>query len=59
MIPITKEEIITNEKIVLKLLKNMSILSFGIAVLSSNSASAWAIHQPEEPKELCKLKKIK
>ena len=41
------------KKIVLKLLKNMSILSFGIAVLSSNSASA------EEPKELCKLKKIK
>lgn len=47
------------KKIVLKLLKNMSILNFGIAVLSSNSASAWAIHQPEEPKELCKLKKIK
>lgn len=47
------------KKIVLKLLKNMSVLSFGIAVLSANSASAWAIHQPEEPKELGKLKKIK
>ena len=47
------------KKIVLNLLKNMSIGSFGIAVLSSNSASSWAIHQPEETKELCKLKKIK
>ena len=47
------------KKIVLKLLKNMSILSFGIAVLSSNSAIAWAIHKPEETKELFKLKKIK
>lgn len=47
------------KKIVLKLLKNMSVLSFGIAVLSSNSASAWIIHQPQEPKELAKLKNIK
>ncbi|MGL5327977.1 MAG: cyclic lactone autoinducer peptide [Peptostreptococcaceae bacterium] len=47
------------KKIALKLLKNMSALSFGIALLSTNSASAWFVHQPEEPKELNRFKKIK
>lgn len=45
------------KKITLKLLKNISALSFGVAVLSVNTASMWAIHQPEEPKELNKLKR--
>lgn len=47
------------KKIGLKLLENMSALSFKTAVLSANTASMWAIHQPEEPKELTKLKKIR
>lgn len=47
------------KKITLKVLKNLAALSFGIAVLSSNSASAWFVYQPEEPKELKKLKNIK
>lgn len=45
------------KKIVLKILKNMSALSLGIAVLSANSASSWVAHQPKEPKALQKLKK--
>ena len=47
------------KKLILKLLKNMSALSFAIAVLSANSASTWFIHQPKEPKELEQLKKRK
>lgn len=47
------------KKITLKLLKSMSALSLGIAVLSANSSSMWAIHQPKEPKELDRLKKIR
>ncbi|GAA0106746.1 hypothetical protein UT300013_33710 [Paraclostridium sordellii] len=47
------------KKLGLKLLKNMSALSLGIAVISANSASMWAIYQPEEPRELDKLKKIR
>lgn len=45
------------KKIVLKLLKNMSALSLGIAVLSANSASSWIVHQAKEPQSLQKLKK--
>ncbi|MDB8791086.1 cyclic lactone autoinducer peptide [Romboutsia sp. 1001216sp1] len=45
------------KKIVLKLLKNMSALSLGIAVLSANSASSWIAHQAKEPQSLQKLKK--
>ncbi|MGL4914321.1 MAG: cyclic lactone autoinducer peptide [Romboutsia sp.] len=45
------------KKIALKLLKNMSALSFGIAVLSANSASSWISHQASEPQALQKLKK--
>ena len=45
------------KKIALKLLKNMSALSLGIAVLSANSASAWIAHQAKEPQALKKLKK--
>ena len=37
------------KKIVLKLLKNMSVLSFGIAVLSSNSASVVSAKLQCEP----------
>ena len=33
------------KKIVLKLLKNMSALSLGIAVLSANSRKLWLVHQ--------------
>ena len=47
------------KKIGFKLLKKLSMLSFGIAVLSANSASTWFIHQPKEPKELEQLKKRK
>jgi cyclic lactone autoinducer peptide len=47
------------KKIGLKLLKNISALSFRTAMISANTASMWAIHQPEEPKELTKLKKIR
>ena len=47
------------KKIGFKLLKKLSMLSFGIAVLSANSASTWFIHQPKEPKELDQLKKRK
>lgn len=47
------------KKITLKLLKNISALSFGIAVVSVNTTSMWAIHQPKEPVELQKLKKIR
>lgn len=46
-------------KITLRLLKNISALSFGIAALSVNTASMWAIHQPKEPIELQKLKKLR
>lgn len=45
------------KKMALKLLKNMSMLSFGIAVLSANSASSWITHQAKEPEALQKLKK--
>ena len=45
------------KKIPLKLLKNISALSLGIAVLSANSASSWIAHQAKEPKSLQKLKK--
>ncbi|MDK2587397.1 cyclic lactone autoinducer peptide [Romboutsia sedimentorum] len=45
------------EKIALKLLKNMSELSFRTAVLSANSASSWIAHQAKEPQALQKLKK--
>ena len=45
------------KKIALKLLKSMSALSLGIAVLSSNSASAWIAHQVKEPQDLQKLKR--
>lgn len=45
------------KKIVLKLFKNMSVLSLGIAVLSANSASSWIAHQAKEPQALQKLKK--
>ena len=37
------------KKIALNLLKNISALSFGIAVLSANSASSWVAHQAKEP----------
>ena len=47
------------KKIGFKLIKKLSILIFGIAVLSANSASTWFIHQPKEPKELEQLKKRK
>lgn len=47
------------KKIALKFLKNISTLSLGIAVLSANTASWWIIHQPKEPKELSRLKKIR
>lgn len=45
------------KKIALKLLKNMSALSLGIALLSSNSASSWFVYQAKEPQALQKLKK--
>lgn len=45
------------KKLTLKVLKNMSALSFGIAVLSANSASSWVAHQAKEPQVLKKLKK--
>ncbi len=45
------------KKIALKLLKNVSALSFGIAVLSANTTSLWISHQPKEPQALQKLKK--
>ena len=45
------------KKLTLKLLKNMSALSFGIAVLSANSASSWVAHQAKEPQSLQKLKR--
>lgn len=44
------------KKIALNLLKNISALSFGIAVLSANSASSWVAHQAKEPQALQKLK---
>lgn len=47
------------KKVVLKCLKNMSALSLGVTVLSANSPSMWFVHQPKEPKELDKLKKIR
>ena len=47
------------KKIMLKALKNISPLSLGIAVLSSNTTSMWFVYQPEEPKALEKLKKLK
>lgn len=45
------------KKIALKVLKNMSALSFGIALLSANSASSWVAHQAKEPQALQNLKK--
>lgn len=45
------------KKIALKVLKNMSALSFGIALLSANSASSWVAHQAKEPQSLQNLKK--
>lgn len=45
------------KKIALKALKNLSALSFGIAVLSANTTSSWLSHQPKEPQALQKLKK--
>lgn len=45
------------KKIVLKLLKNMSVLSLGISVLSANSPSSWIMYQSKEPQALKKLKK--
>ena len=45
------------KKIGFKLLKKLSMLSFGIAVLSANSASAWIAHQVKEPQDLQKLKR--
>lgn len=45
------------KKSVLKLLKSMSAMSLGVAVLSANTASSWIIHQPKVPKGLEKLKK--
>lgn len=45
------------KKTSLTLLKNMSALSFGIAVLAANSTSLWVSHQPKEPQALQKLKK--
>lgn len=47
------------KKIGLALLKQVSVLSFAVAVLSVNSTSTWFVHQPKEPKELSHLKKIK
>jgi cyclic lactone autoinducer peptide len=47
------------KKIALKLLKNMSTLSLGIAGLSVNCASSWFVYQAKEPKELDRLKKIR
>ena len=45
------------KKIGFKLLKKLSMLSFGIAVLSANSASSWVAHQAKEPQSLQNLKK--
>lgn len=45
------------KKIALKLLKNISALSFGVALLSANTTSSWMSHQPKEPQALQKLKK--
>ena len=45
------------KKLILKLLKNMSALSFAIAVLSANSARSWVAHQAKEPQALKKLKR--
>ena len=45
------------KKLTLKLLKNISALSFGIAELSANSASSWVAHQAKEPQSLQKLKR--
>lgn len=45
------------KRIALKLLKNVSGLSFRTAVLSANSASSWIAHQAKEPQDLQRLKK--
>ncbi len=45
------------KKTLLQLLKGISVMSFGVAVLSANSASSWLVHQPEMPKALNKLKR--
>ncbi len=47
------------KKIGLALLKQLSMVCFAIAVLSANSTSLWFVHQPKEPKELSRLKKIR
>ncbi len=45
------------KKTLLKLLKSISAMSFGIAVLSANSPSSWIIHEPEMPQDINKLKR--
>ena len=45
------------KKILLNVLKSMSALSLSLSVLSANTTSMWYIHQPQEPKELSKLKR--
>ena len=52
VIDYSEKELEKMKKIGLALLKQVSVLSFAVAVLSANSTSMWFVHQPKEPKEL-------
>ena len=45
------------KKTLLQLLKGISAMSFGIALLSANSPSSWIIHEPEMPQSMNRLKR--
>ncbi|MDU2111709.1 MAG: cyclic lactone autoinducer peptide [Clostridiales bacterium] len=42
----------------LKILKKLSTVAFGFSVMSANTTSLWASHQPEIDDSVKKLKKL-